>query len=130
MRKRLKPVAAVVEEPPMQVGGYDNTPSVPQFANYPTMQTAGPAYAMPNTGAFPVVGNGMPMGLPQYTSYDEYGRAYSPAMTYGPQPNSAPVPIPTPSMVVQLTPIISPVAFVPYNTQNEPLYQWDSDIDE
>lgn len=124
MKRRNRPVE--LQEQTREVA---SAPAEPQFQQFPAAQNAGPLYRMPNTGVFPVQANGMPMGLPQYTSYDEYGRAYTPIMTYGPQPHSAPVPVPIPSTVVQMTPIISPVAFVPYATQNESLYQWDQ-IDE
>lgn len=71
--------------------------------------------------------NGMPCGLPQFTSVDEYGRVYSPTISYGPMPHSAPVPVPIPAKVVQLSPIVSPVSFVPYNTQNQELYTFDDE---
>ncbi|MFA5450102.1 MAG: hypothetical protein WC292_06680 [Clostridia bacterium] len=101
----------------------------PQVAPAPMAQQAGASYAMPNMSGFKVVPNGMPMGLPVYTSVDEYGRVYNPIINYGPQPHSAPVPIATPSSIVQLTPIVSPVSFVPYATQNQGLYQYDEDQD-
>ena len=85
----------------------------PQSGPFPLMQTPAQAIVMPNTGSFEVSSNGMPLGLPTYTSVDEYGRAYTPAMHYGPQPNSAPVPIPKPATIVQLTPIVAPVNFLP-----------------
>ena len=94
---------------------------------YPMAQQSAPVMPMPQQGPYQVVGNGMPMGLPVYTSVDQYGRVFSPIMTYGPQPHSAPVPVATPSSVVQLTPIVSPVSFVPYATQNQALYQYDDE---
>lgn len=85
----------------------------PQVGPFPLMQVPAQTMVMPNTSAFEVASNGMPMGLPTYTSIDEYGRAFAPAMHYGPQPNSAPVPIPKPATIVQLTPIVAPVNFIP-----------------
>ncbi|MDR3185613.1 MAG: hypothetical protein LBU04_02200 [Christensenellaceae bacterium] len=99
----------------------------PQSGPFPMAQQSGMAYNLPNTGNFGVIPNSMPLGLPQFTSVDEYGRIFTPVLTYGPQPNSAPVPVPIPSQIVQLTPIVSPVAFVPYSTQNQGLYQFDED---
>ncbi len=100
----------------------------PQAAPFPAAQQAAP-YFLPNAGLYTVSSNGMPLGLPKYSSVDEYGRIYNPLMTYGPQPHSGPVPIATPPQIVQLTPIVSPVAFVPYSTQNQGLYQYDEDED-
>lgn len=86
---------------------------------FPMAQVASPAMTLPNTSGFHVAPNGMPMGLPTYTSVDEYGRAYTPIMHYGPQPVSAPMPIAKPASIVQLAPIVSPVAFVPFSAQEE-----------
>lgn len=86
----------------------------PQAGPFPMAQTAATAITMPNFGGVPVQTNGMPMGLPVYTSVDEYGRTYSPLMHYGPQTHSAPVPVAIAPSVCQLNPIISPIAFVPY----------------
>ncbi|MDR2267604.1 MAG: hypothetical protein LBE09_08530 [Christensenellaceae bacterium] len=114
--------------------GYDLSTAVrssqaerqPQTGPFPAVQQSGNTpYKIPVSGNFDVSTNGMPFGLPRYTSVDDYGRIYTPIMTFGPQPNSAPVPIPIPSQIVQLTPIVSPVAFVPYSTQNQGLYQFD-----
>lgn len=99
----------------------------PQIAPYPMAQAACQPYIMPNLSGYQVVGNGMPMGLPKYTAIDEYGRVYTPNMVYGPQTNAAPVPIAKPAEIVQLTPIVSPVAYVPYSTQNQPLYTYTDD---
>ena len=99
----------------------------PVIAPGPAAQAPCAAVVMPQSGPYKVVGNGMPMGLPVYTSVDQYGRVFSPNMTYGPQPNSAPVPVATPASFVQLTPIVSPVSFVPYSTQNQPLFMFDDD---
>lgn len=54
---------------------------------------------------------------------DEFGRVYQPSLYYCPLPNSNPVPVPIPSPIVQITPIITPIAMVPYATQNQPLFQ-------
>ena len=86
---------------------------------YPVAQNPSQAVTLPNTGSFHVAGNNMPMGLPTYTSVDEFGRAYTPIMNYGPQPVSAPMPIAKPASVVQLAPIVSPVAFVPFSAQED-----------
>ena len=86
----------------------------PQAGPFPMVQTAATAITMPNLGGVPVQSNGMPMGLPVYTSVDEYGRTYSPLMHYGPQTHSAPVPVAIAPAVCQLNPIISPLAIVPY----------------
>ncbi|MDD3946470.1 MAG: hypothetical protein PHI19_01370 [Clostridia bacterium] len=99
----------------------------PMAGPYPMAQQSAPTMVMPAQGPYQVVGNGMPMGLPVYTSVDQYGRVFSPIMTYGPQTHAAPVPVATPSSVVQLTPIVSPVSFVPYATQNQALYQYDDE---
>lgn len=104
-----------------------NLAKQPVAGPYPMAQAPAPTMAMPNAGPYQVIGNGMPMGLPLYTSVDQYGRVFSPIMTYGPQPNAAPVPVATPSSIVQLTPIVSPVSFVPYATQNQALYQYDDE---
>jgi len=99
----------------------------PGISPSPAAQTPCATTMMPQSGPYRVVGNGMPMGLPVYSSVDQYGRVFSPIMSYGPQPNSAPVPVATPASFVQLTPIVSPVSFVPYSTQNQPLFQFDED---
>lgn len=99
----------------------------PQIPVFPAAQPSATTYVMPNTCGYAVAPNGMPLGLPTYSSVDEYGRVFTPIVTYGPQPNSAPVPVATPAKIVQLTPIVSPVAFVPYSTQNQGLYQYDED---
>jgi hypothetical protein len=91
----------------------------PQAGPFPLMQTPAQAIVMPNTGSFDVQSNGMPLGLPTYTSIDEYGRAFTPAMHYGPQPNSAPVPIPKPSTIVQLPTITAPVNFYANSSSDE-----------
>ncbi|HHX48806.1 MAG TPA: hypothetical protein GX709_00180 [Clostridiales bacterium] len=90
-----------------------------QSSAYPMSQVPSQAMPMPNTGAFHVAPNGMPMGLPTYSSVDEYGRVYTPIMHYGPQPVSAPMPIAKPAEFVQLAPIVSPVAFVPFSAQED-----------
>ncbi|MFI3228623.1 MAG: hypothetical protein R3Y23_00470 [Bacillota bacterium] len=103
-------------------------PAVAVATNMPFAQQSQQAAYMPNASQFAVMGNAMPMGLAQYNSVDEYGRVYSPIMSYGPQPNSAPVPVAIPSQIVQLTPIVAPVSFVPYATQNQGLYQFEEEI--
>lgn len=99
----------------------------PQIGPFPTAQQSAQLYSMPNTCGYQVVPNAMPLGLPQYTSVDEYGRVYAPVMNYQPLPNCNPVPVATPSKIVQLTPIVAPVSFVPYATQNQGLYQYEED---
>lgn len=39
-------------------------------------------------------------------------------------------PVSTPPKVVQLTPIIQPIAFVPYSTQDQELYMYDEEVGE
>lgn len=39
-------------------------------------------------------------------------------------------PVSTPPKVVQLTPIIQPIAFVPYSTQDQELYMYDEEVEE
>ena len=99
----------------------------PQQGPFPMAQAAAPAMAMPNCGAFQVQANGMPMGLPVYTSVDEYGRVYNPIVHYGPQTHSAPVPVAKAPAFVQLAPIVSPVAFIPYSGQEQDMYQVEDD---
>lgn len=86
---------------------------------FPVAQMPSPSVPMPNNSSFHVAPNGMPMGLPNYTSVDEYGRVYSPIMHYGPQPASAPVPIARPADFAQTAPIMVPVGFVPFAAQED-----------
>lgn len=53
--------------------------------------------------------------LPDYYSTDEYGRVFKTNVTYGALPCSAPVPVPTPSKVVQVAPLNVPLN-IPNNT--------------
>ncbi|MCL2630302.1 MAG: hypothetical protein FWD49_02105 [Firmicutes bacterium] len=69
-------------------------------------------------GALPNMGG-------QYYMTDANGNPVE--VRLAPQPCAGPVPIATPHANVQLTPIISPVAFVPYSTQNQPLYTFDDE---
>lgn len=39
-------------------------------------------------------------------------------------------PVSSPAKVVQLTPIIQPIAFVPYSTQEQELYMYDEEVEE
>lgn len=39
-------------------------------------------------------------------------------------------PVASPAKVVQLTPIIQPIAFVPYSTQEQELYMYDEEVEE
>ena len=94
----------------------------PLAGPFPTAQVSAANMILPNTCGLRVVGNGMPMGLPTYTSVDEYGRAYTPIMHYGPQTHSAPVPVAKAPEICQLNPIVSPVAFVPYSGQQQEMY--------
>ena len=95
----------------------------PQAGPFPQAQAPAGIIQMPNCGNLPVVGNGMPMGLPRYTSVDEYGRTFNPLITYGPQTHSAPVPVAKAPDICQMNPIISPVAFIPYAGQHQEMYQ-------
>ena len=89
----------------------------PVADNIVRAQQAAQTLQMPNCGRLPVMGNGMPMGLPTYTSVDEYGRTFNPLVHYGPQTHSAPVPVAIAPEICQMNPIVSPVAFVPYAGQ-------------
>lgn len=112
-RKRNKyPVADNIVRAP---GGMQ--PTQPQSGPFPKAQQAAQTLQMPNCGRLPVMGNGMPMGLPTYTSVDEYGRTFNPLVHYGPQTHSAPVPVAIAPEICQMNPIVSPVAFVPYAGQ-------------
>ena len=97
----------------------------PLAGPFPTAQIPAANMMLPNTSGLQVIGNGMPMGLPSYTSVDEYGRAYTPIMHYGPQTHSAPVPVAIAPAICQLNPIGSPVAFVPYAGQQESMLTTD-----
>jgi hypothetical protein len=46
---------------------------------------------------------------------------------YGQLPNAMPIPIPAPHMHTQLAPIVIPIAFVPYSTQNQPLFTFEDE---
>lgn len=94
---------------------------------FPTAQAPAAGMILPNTSGLQVVGNGMPLGLPTYTSVDEYGRAYTPIMHYGPQTHSAPVPVAIAPAICQLNPIVSPVAFVPYAGQQQGMLTTDEE---
>lgn len=54
--------------------------------------------------------------------YAQESVAYSNPAPIGANMNNA---IPTPSSIVQLPPIVQPIAMVPYTTQNQPLVQYD-----
>ncbi len=95
----------------------------PMNGPFPTAQIPAASMVLPNATGLPVLGNGMPLGLPTYTSVDEYGRAYTPIMHYGPQTHSAPVPVAIAPAICQLNPIVSPVAFVPYAGQQQEMLQ-------
>ena len=99
----------------------------PLAGPFPTAQIPAANMMLPNTSGLQVVGNGMPLGLPSYTSVDEYGRAYTPIMHYGPQTHSAPVPVAIAPAICQLNPIVSPVAFVPYAGQQESMLTTDDE---
>ncbi len=111
-KKNKYPVADNIVRAP---GGMQ--PTQPQSGPFPKAQQAAQTLQMPNCGRLPVMGNGMPMGLPTYTSVDEYGRTFNPLVHYGPQTHSAPVPVAIAPEICQMNPIVSPVAFVPYAGQ-------------
>lgn len=52
------------------------------------------------------------INLPNYQCTDEYGRVYQAQISYGPLPVCGPVPVATPSKIIQTQPIS-----VPYNNQ-------------
>ncbi len=104
------------------------TPPPTPNGNMPIIQEPiGGTKMLPNTSKFTVVPNGMPMGLARYSQVDEYGREFTPIMMYGPQPNSSPVPIARPAQIVQVAPVVTPLALVPYATQNQELYQYEKE---
>ena len=111
-KKNKNPVADNIVRAP---GGMQ--PTQPQSGPFPKAQQAAQTLQMPNCGRLPVMGNGMPMGLPTYTSVDEYGRTFNPLVHYGPQTHSAPVPVAIAPEICQMNPIVSQVAFVPYAGQ-------------
>ncbi|MGI6213148.1 MAG: hypothetical protein ACOYIQ_01150 [Christensenellales bacterium] len=124
MRRKMKK-GAQVQAPTIE---RNVTPPPTPCGNMPLIQEpVGGTVMLPNTSSFTVVGNGMPMGLAQYSQVDEYGRVFTPIMSYGPLPNSSPVPIARPAKIVQLTPVVTPLALVPYATQNQELYQYDEE---
>ena len=41
--------------------------------------------------------------------------------------NCFPIPVAPPATMIQLTPIVQPIPFEPYNTQMQPLFQYDID---
>lgn len=54
--------------------------------------------------------------------YSSEGTGFNAPTPIGANMNNA---IPTPSQIVQLPPIVQPIAMVPYTTQNQPLVQYD-----
>jgi hypothetical protein len=44
--------------------------------------------------------------------------------------NSSPVPVARPADFIQLTPIVQPLPIVPYNTQEQPLAQYEDEYEE
>ena len=125
MKRRNKRRGNQISEPLME---RNVTPPPTPNGNMPIIQEPiGGTKMLPNLGQFNVVSNGMPMNLAQYTQVDEYGRTFTPIMSYGPLPNSSPVPIATPNKIVQLAPVVTPLAMVPYSTQNQALYQYDDE---
>ena len=61
-------------------------------------------------------------GYPQASPPQGYVQPF-----YGTLPNAMPVPIPAPHTHVQLAPIVVPIAFVPYSTQNQPLFTFEDE---
>ena len=57
--------------------------------------------------------------------YAQESVAYNNPAPIGANMNNA---IPTPSSIVQLPPIVQPIAMVPYTTQNQPLVQYDPNV--
>lgn len=117
-KKNINPVVDNIVRAP-----YGAQPVQPQSGPFPKAQASAAVLYMPNCGKLPVTGNGMPMGLPTYTSVDEYGRTFNPLVHYGPQTHSAPVPVAIAPEVCQMNPIVSPVAFVPYAGQQTEMYE-------
>ncbi|MDR3294074.1 MAG: hypothetical protein LBT20_08250 [Clostridiales bacterium] len=46
---------------------------------------------------------------------------------YRPLPNPAPVAINAPTPIMQINPIVQPIALVPYGTMNQPILQVDEE---
>ncbi|MDR3294072.1 MAG: hypothetical protein LBT20_08240 [Clostridiales bacterium] len=46
-----------------------------------------------------------------------------PTIVYRTLPNPAPVAISAPTPIMQINPIVQPIALVPYGTQNQPILQ-------
>lgn len=106
MKRKKKDIIEVTEV----VGGY-KAPQGPEF--YASQE----GHYVVNT----------PKSLPIVNMYDEQGNLYQAQTYFRPLPNSAPVAVPTPSAVVQLNPIVTPMTIVPYISQDQPLYQYDED---
>lgn len=66
-----------------------------------------------------------PSVAPDGTYYYAQGGAPQSANGYGPIQANQYNAIPTPSNIVQLPPIVQPIALVPYASQNQPLVQYD-----
>lgn len=82
-----------------------------------TVINAYPAPAQPYY-AQPLQQSANPQGnLPDYYATDEYGRVFKAKVSYGALPCSGPVPIPTPTKIVQVAPIN-----IPLNTSNNTNY--------
>lgn len=78
---------------------------------YPTAPQPCFAVPMPTNGKYDpetYVRNSQ-LNLPTYYMTDEYGRVYRAKVSYGAMPCSAPVPVATPSKVIQTAPINVPV---------------------
>lgn len=79
MRRKMKK-GAQVQAPTIE---RNVTPPPTPCGNMPLIQEpVGGTVMLPNTSSFTVVGNGMPMGLAQYSQVDEYGRVFTPIMLY------------------------------------------------
>jgi hypothetical protein len=108
---------------PVPQAQYAPQPAPPQFA--PEPQYAPPQFA-PQQSA-PPCKPAMPYPQQQYQPQPYAPQPYGQQPFYAPLPNAIPVPVPTPHTHVQLAPIVIPIAFVPYSTQNQPLFTFEDE---
>lgn len=86
-------------------------PNIQVCSPTPRALTPNVVTVLPNSNNYnPCLQTGI-IGLPYYTSTDEYGRVFRVNLMYGPQPCSGPVPVARPSELVQTSPIVAPTQF-------------------
>lgn len=84
----------------------------------------------PDSVPFPVAGDAFnPSVAPDGNVYFAENRT-TPDVGAGPIAANRNNAIPIPSSIVQLPPIVQPIALVPYSTQNQPMVQYDPDYRE